>query len=299
MPGTRSEAAFTTPIPAATEPHHQNLNRGNMGYHLRPDRNRTSNPDSARHTSHGAVGKRTLTEAPDDDAQKQEGDAGLVGERAARGHQTSGGTFAFSRYDAFDSRPGKDVWKTCGIDITVLFTPNKTVVSDRISFVQIMKVDAGGAPLLFPNEKPRATDAQDGDAGWAVDRLAGNKYADYQIGNDGRAVPGWGQIGHRNSDVRDATLEDGVRLPRAAGQTFKVEATSFALDKTNEVYLGGVSWGYEVDAKGKLTRAPAAIQSMGDPAGIQKRALERWNEQAVNPDRTKRNHDDQQPIKVP
>src|SRR5262249_23023731 len=81
-----------------------------------------------------------------------------------------------------------------GIDIKILFTPAQAVRSDEISFVQIMKAEGGGAPLLFPNEKPRATDAKDGDAGWAVDRLAGNKNADYQIGNDGKEVPGWGQV---------------------------------------------------------------------------------------------------------
>jgi hypothetical protein len=271
-----------------------------MGYDVRANKD-DSSPGRASAASTGAVGKSTLTEALGDGVQKQGGDGDAGDKQVVPGHKTNGGNFVFAKYDAIDGDPGKDTRKTCGIDIKILFTPAKTVVSDQISFVQIMKADKGGSPLLFPNEKPRATEAKDGEAGWAVDRLAGNKNADYQIGNDGKEVPGWGQIGHRKSDadVRDATLEDGVRLPRDAGQTFKIQATSFALDKTHGTYLGGVAWGYDVDGKGKMTKAPEAIQSMGDPAGIQKRALERWNEQAKNPDKAQRNHDDQQPIKVP
>jgi hypothetical protein len=257
-------------------------------------------------SSAGTPGKSTLVEAAyGGDAavdQKQGENEGEEGEKqAAVGHKTNGGNFVFTKYIAYDQDPGNDTKKSCGIDITITFKPDKAVRSDQISFVQIMKAEKGGTPLLFENEKPRATEAKDGDAGWAVDRLDQNKNADYQIGNDGKEVPGWGQIGHRKSDVdfRCATLEDGVRLPRNAGQTFKVQATSFALDKTNSKYLGGVAWGYDVDAKGKVTKTAESIQSMGDPGGIQKRALERWNEQAKNPDKAKRNHDDQQPITVP
>lgn len=272
-----------------------------MGYDLRAKKSDDLGPARPGAGATGAIGKSTLTEALSVDQSQKQGDADAGDKQAPGGHKTNGGNFVFSQYDAVDGDPGKDIRKTCGIDIKILFTPAKAVRSDEISFVQIMKAEKGGAPLLFPNEKPRATDAKDGDAGWAVDRLAGNKNADYQVGNDGKEVPGWGQIGHRKSDadVRDATLLDKVRLPREAGQTFKVQATSFALDKTHGTYLGGVAWGYDVDAKGQMTKAPEAIQSMGDPAGIQKRALERWNDQAKNPDKAQRNHDDQQPIQVP
>lgn len=272
-----------------------------MGYDVRASKGASDTGTSASGGATLAVGKSTLTEALYPGGVQKQGETDGADAKPRGGHKSNGGTFVFGQYDAFDGDPDKDTKKKCGIDIKILFTPAKSVASDAISFVQVMKTEKGGAPFLFPNEKPRATDAKDGDAGWAVDRLAGNKNADYQIGNDGKEVPGWGQIGHRksDSDVRDATLEDGVRLTREAGQTQKVQATSFALDKTNGKYLGGVAWGYDVDAKGKVTKAPEAIQSMGDPGGIQKRALERWNEQAKNPDKAQRNHDDQQPIKVP
>ena len=146
----------------------------------------------------------------------------------------------------------------------------------------------------------------DTETGWCVDRLGKNKHASYQEGNDGKEVAGWGQFGWRKSagakagtDYKTSTLEDGVRLPRRAGKTFKCEAVSYALDKTNKSYLGGVSWGYTVDAKGKAAITTEAIKHQGDPAGVQKEALKRWNEQAKNKDKTKRNHDDQQQVHVP
>ncbi len=214
---------------------------------------------------------------------------------------SGGGDFVMTQYNEFDGDPGNDTAKTCGVDITITFTPAKTLRSDKISFVQIMKAERGGSPLLFANETPRATTAAQGDAGWAVDRVANQKNADYQIGNNGAEVPGWGQVGHRKSDtdVRDATLIDKVRLPRSAGQTFQVQATSFALDKTNSKYLGGMAWGYDVDAKGKVTKKNAVRKSIGAPSGIQKSALEQWNVQAKDADVNKRNDPNQVEITVP
>lgn len=214
---------------------------------------------------------------------------------------SGGGDFVMTKYDAYDGDPGNDTAKNCGIDLKITFTPAKTLRSEKISFVQIMKAERGGSPLLFANEKPRATTAAQGDEGWAVDRVANQKNADYQIDNSGAEVPDWGQIGHRRSDAdyRDATLIDEVRLPRSAGQTFKVQATSFTLDKTNSKYLGGVAWGYDVDAKGKVTKKNAVRQSIGAPSGIQKSALEQWNAQAKNADVSKRNDPNQVEITLP
>ena len=212
-----------------------------------------------------------------------------------------GGDFAVTRYDIFDGDLGKDTSKQCGVDITIKFTPAKSLRSDQISFVQIQKPEKGGTSYLFPHMKPRATTAAQGDEGWAIDQLAGQKNADYTIANDGKEREAWGQLGYRKSatDFRDATLIDEVRLNREPGQTIKLQATSFALDKTNSKYLGGVAWGYDVDSKGVVTKKPFALQSAGAPSGIQKSALEGWNAQAKNPDLSKRNAPDQIEITVP
>ena len=60
-----------------------------------------------------------------------------------------------------------------------------------------------------------------------------------------------------------------------------------------------MSWGFSTDAAGKTVKNAEAIQSMGDPGGVQKSALEKWNEQAGLADTSKRNAPDQEKVLVP
>lgn len=220
--------------------------------------------------------------------------------------KSNGGEFKVTPYSEHDGDPGNDTSKTCGVDVDITFTPAETVRSNKISFVQVMKCTKGdGKPLLFDNEKPRATGKDeagggDADEGYCVDRLAGRKSANYGENNDGTAASTT-IFGSRTDKTThtDAWMHDAVRLPRASGKTFSCDATAFALDNTNGKYLGGVKWGYDVDAKGKVTKRAASIGSMGDPAGVHAKALEKWNEQAQNKDTSKRNHADQKKVPVP
>jgi hypothetical protein len=93
-------------------------------------------------------------------------------------------------------------------------------------------------------------------------------------------------------------LRDHVRLPRKAGETVTCDAGTYAFDETNSKYLGGVSWGFRTDAAGKSTLKAAAHHS-GNPSGVQKEALERWNEQADLADVTLRNAPTQAKVVVP
>ncbi|HEX6741530.1 MAG TPA: DUF4157 domain-containing protein [Sphingomicrobium sp.] len=213
---------------------------------------------------------------------------------------SGGGDFTVPQYDVIDGDPGKDTKKQCGIDITINFTPAKSLRSDQISFVQIMKFEIAGTPILLPNEKARGTTAAQGDAGWAVDRFVGFKNPEYGVDDAGKEK-GNTTFGYRKSDTdfKVATMTDKLRGPRDVGQTMRVQATAFALDKTNSKYLGGLAWGLAVDAKGVATKPAAMIHSIGAPAGIQKTALEQWNVQAKDPDVSKRNAPAQAPVTVP
>lgn len=219
---------------------------------------------------------------------------------------TNGGLFKVDPYKEFDAAKGSNTRKQCGLDIEITFTPGETVRSDKISFVQVMKCDKGGSPLLFANEKPRATKSEDGEEGWTVDRLSGKKSANYGENNDGtasgaKASGGTSVFGNRTSATahKNAWMLDAVRLSRNAGQTFKCTATTFALDNTNSKYLGAVKWGYDVTAAGAVTNQKAELHSMGDPGGVQKKAIGKWNDQAKNADNGKRNHPDQKALPVP
>jgi hypothetical protein len=214
--------------------------------------------------------------------------------------KTNGGSFKIDNYVETDTDKDNDTDKRVGANIDINFTPAESVTSDKISFVQIMKTTKAATPYLFENEKPRATDAKSGDAGWAVDRLKGRKSANYGQDNDGTAG-NTTRFGHRKSktDFADAWMNDGIGLSRQKGKEISSNATTFALDNTHSKYLGGVAWGFTTDATGKTVKKAEAIQSMGDPGGVQKSALEKWNEQAGLADTSKRNHPDQEKVTVP
>lgn len=209
-------------------------------------------------------------------------------------------TFKVDPYAESDSDNGKDTARQVGVTIDITYKSAETYKSDKIAFVQTMKTTKDSTPYLFENEKPRATDAKAGEAGWAVDRLAGKKSPLYAQENSGSAG-GNTIFGYRKSktDFKDAWMHDGIGLNRAVGQTVTVDAVTFAFDETNSKYLGGVSWGFTTDAKGATKKKTAALQSTGNPSGIQKEALKKWNEQAALADTSKRNAPDQEKVVVP
>ena len=214
--------------------------------------------------------------------------------------KTNSGEFKVSKYEVNDPDPGNDTTKKVGAAIDLSFTPNDTVVSNKIGFVQMMKALRAGTPRLFPNETRRATTAADKDEGWSVDRLAGMKSPHY-----GEDVTGAGgatmNFGSRTSTgtVTNATMNDSIGLTRVPGQTYDTTAATFALDIEHSTYLGALGWGFETTAGGTTTKKPLSIAEMGAPTGIHQRALELWNEQAADPDVAKRNAPTQEKVPVP
>lgn len=214
--------------------------------------------------------------------------------------RTNGGIFKVTNYSENDSDPGHDTDKSVGAKIDITFTPAETVVSNKISFVQIVKPLKDGTSYLFENMKPRATDARSGDAGWAVDRVAGKKSANYAQQNDGTA--GGNTIFGKRTDRTtwtDAWMHDDANLNRKQGKTLSMSFTTFALDNTNNKYLGAISWGAATTAAGATTKKTEAVFAQGNPGGVQKAALEGWNKQAALADTSKRNAPDQERVPVP
>jgi hypothetical protein len=96
-------------------------------------------------------------------------------------------------------------------------------------------------------------------------------------------------------------MHDGINLPRKKGKTFSSDAKAFALNVTNGKYLGGVTWGFDTDTSGKVTKKTEAVFEMGSPTGEQKAALAKWNEQAdlSGADASKKNAPDQEKVAEP
>jgi hypothetical protein len=202
--------------------------------------------------------------------------------------QSSNGEFTIDNYDEVDADKDNDTRKKCGVNIDVTFHPPEGMKSSKIAFVQMMKCLKGdGTPLLFANESPRATDADSGDAGWAVDRLAGNKWGYYGMDDD--ATPGGNlKLGSRADKTTfvEAWMHDRISLTRDAGKSGGCTAMTFAIDIEHGTYLGGFGWGYSVDTAGKVTKNKLEAVEMGE---VQRAAIKGWNKQAKLDDATKRN----------
>src|SRR5262249_21152850 len=128
------------------------------------------------------------------------------------------------------------------------FIPNKdNTKSSLITFVQSGKlIDAKGKPVFFGTEKYRKA----GD--WAIDRIQNQKYGWYCIQNDGSVSAWHGAVGSSPFPLVDSTLMDKPRSSQVSTKwTFEAYAIAKDGDQAGTVY-GGIRWGFEVDAAGKL-----------------------------------------------
>ena len=226
--------------------------------------------------------------------------AGLPHAVLARVKFDNGGpSFDVSPYDVVDPDNNHDSARQVGLDIGVSYSPASSLRTSKIGFVQVMKTQKDGSPYLFANERDRATDATSGSAGWVIDRLKGKKSPVYGQNDDGSTGSttsfGWSSWYWSKA----ATMKDAVRLNRAVGQSVEVDAVTYAFDETNSTYLGGVSWGFKTTSAGKTESKAPALHAAGNPAGVQKAALEKWNAQAALTDVAKRNAPTQANVVVP
>ena len=217
--------------------------------------------------------------------------------------RTDGGEFEVRNYNETDTDRNNDTDKNVGAEIDIHFTPGVTIRSDKISFIQIIKPIENDRPGLFENEKARAT-----RGGWTLDRLQGRRSPNY--GEDNPVPPattglagGNTVFGKRtsNTDFHEAFMHDAYNVSRNRGKTSSADAKAFALNVTNGKYLGGITWGFDANAAGRVTKKTVAVFSMNNPTGEQAGALTQWNAQAdfTGADAAKKNAPDQQKVPEP
>jgi hypothetical protein len=217
--------------------------------------------------------------------------------------RTDGGEFEVKNYKETDTDKDNDTDKDVGAEIDIHFTPGVSIRSEKISFIQIIKPIENDKPGLFENEKARAT-----PGGWALDRLKGRRSPNYGENNPvppavtGLAGPNT-IFGKRTSktDFIKAFMHDAYNVTRFKGKTSSADAKAFALNVTNGKYLGGITWGFDASAAGKVTKKNVEVFSMNNPTGEQAQALTKWNEQAdfSGPDAAKKNAPDQEKVAEP
>jgi hypothetical protein len=176
-------------------------------------------------------------------------------------------------------------------NMTITFTPNpKTVKSNDISFIQLWKLTftANGK-----NANPHALGIGRMTANnWIVDRLKDRELGWYGYRNppDGpgaNITPG----DSTKDPVVPAELRDTPNWD-ARSVTFEFQTFAIAKDGNGGKVLSGLSWGFTVDNKLKVTNtAPAIVTDYQDF----KDAVKKWNEQAGGP-KNARNADGQIPF---
>jgi len=215
--------------------------------------------------------------------------------------RTGAGEFEVNNYNETDTDQDNDTDKSVGAEIDIHFTPGASIRSNKISFIQIIKPIENDMPGFFENEKPRAT-----PGGWNLDRLKGRRSPNYGENNPvSPAVTGLAGgntiFGKRtsNTDFTKAFMHDAYNVTRLKGKTSSADAKAFALNVTNGKYLGGITWGFDASADGKVKKKNAAVFSMNNPTGEQAKALTKWNEQADLSDPDKKNAPDQEKVAEP
>lgn len=217
--------------------------------------------------------------------------------------RTDGGEFEVTNYDEIDTDKDHDTDKNVGAKIDIHFTPGASIRSQKISFIQFIKPIENDRPGLFENEKARAT-----PGGWTLDRLQGRRSPNY--GEDNPVPPATTGLaasttifGKRTSDTDfvKAFMHDAYNVTRNRGKTSSADAKAFALNVTTGKYLGGITWGFDAGADGRVTKKTAAVFSMNNPAGEQAQALAQWNRQAgfTGADAARKNAPDQERVPVP
>lgn len=187
-----------------------------------------------------------------------------------------------------------------GLDVEITFDPDKTKVdAEKIGLTQSIRYELSGKDVaLYPVAQDRMVASGPGK-GTQIDRYAGAAYgnplyaanmpgATDKLG-DTPTVAGWGQHGWNYTDKagkpqhQKAILKDTPALPgrgNNSGQYF--ETAALAVEGTQSgTYMGSVTWGWSVDAKGKFTTTPLTISSKGLPSEGFMAAAKQWNTTSV------------------
>jgi hypothetical protein len=214
--------------------------------------------------------------------------------------ETGGGTFNDQTYEDVDKGG------VVGVNIVLDFDPNDKVDATKIGLTQAVRTEEEGAVApIGPSAGQRTVKSGPGE-GFAIDRLEGQNNPVYggQILGPGQGpgetaktdVPGkpvaagdqdakyrlgWRFARGRKAERQSAQLFDAPRLPKpAAGKTSsqRFETTALALEGADkDRYYGSVTWGWEIDAKGKFKRHPLRLEQRSTPSDKFLEAAKLWN----------------------
>jgi len=207
--------------------------------------------------------------------------------------KTMGGTWDTTKYDVVKNAAGT---ADIGLDIELNFTPEDPVNAEMIGLTQTHRAILSGSPA-FPHDTAKKRSIPKGEKGMPegtqIDQLGQFENPLYATG---ATAPGdtlastatsaaWGQHGWHYTDAlgapqhQDAILKDKPALdPPGKNSSQNFETTALAVKGSQMgAYYGSVTWGWQNDASGTLTKLPLAIGSAGVPSATFMRSAELWN----------------------
>ncbi len=210
-----------------------------------------------------------------------------------RAVRTLGGEWDTTKYDVVQDAAGTT---DIGVDIALNFKPEDPVDAELIGLTQTSRTIIGGK-LAFPTDTTRRRAIPAGEKGveegTKIDRLSAYGNPLYAATSPGVAdtlasTPTsafWGQHGwHYNDPLsgaqhQDAILKDTPTVdPPGANSSQNFESAALAVKGSQDgTYYGSVTWGWQTDAAGTLSKSPLAIGSAGVPSATFMRAAELWN----------------------
>jgi hypothetical protein len=151
-------------------------------------------------------------------------------------------------------------------DVSITFFADKK--KDRCSeivFVQIARIVTEDGKAVAPTQAALRTRAT--KSGWFVDRPENRKYGWYGYDNDGTPDDNLVQPGSTKPNYAAAALTDvpgAVSTKTAVKQEFETVVICKSGDDEN-VILGCIRWGFDVDKNGKLKSHPRTVTEKPTP----------------------------------
>jgi len=206
-----------------------------------------------------------------------------TGTAAATGH----GQLTFTKYtpsNAVAAAPAVGAtpsvaaqnWK---LEVELSFLPDASVQSTDVVFIQSVQVLdlAGGSLQRLVNAEQNARSTP---LAWSIDRVAGAPQPFYISGRNAAGnvadTASWGSAGSGGATPGASTLKDEPSGPAGFGVMMKFESCAISRSgpTAGECY-GCATWGFTVDAAGRMTPMPRGITAM--PSAQFEEARQMWN----------------------
>jgi hypothetical protein len=189
---------------------------------------------------------------------------------------TTYGKLTFTKYDKTDANPPAS--PDYQVDVELKFMPESNKITcPSVAYIQALESvdDTGKSQHHFSSAEKEARQTP---LAWSIDRIAGAPtpfYGTKKEPSGAITLPaGKGKFGTGGAAPTPATLIDRPSWNQATHDRFETCVVCRSGANLGQVY-GCATWGFTVDAKGKVTLKPRSFRQM--PSDQFKEANDAWN----------------------